>query len=346
MRAEILRRLWSYRREAVGAVVHWSGVGRVFEIVARPAGAIVLMYHSIAPDDVAEFIDPPNRLAPEMFERQMAFLNEHRHVVPLSQMLDQVASGVSPAAGTVCITFDDGYLDNLITAAPILEKYKLSATLFLPTGYISRGETQWADVLHSLLQRRTADRLRVPSPGGQEIDLGSDAGREAARKLLHRRLLEATYGERHQLLAEIGQQLLPQGLAPHLTMNWDDVRELQHRYPFFEIGGHTREHIDLRKHCGEAARGEIDGCAEDIRRELGVPPRYFSFPYGRWCAETRGIVSASGWRAAVGHSDNIRIGPGSDLFVIPRVDAPRTMTGLRFKTSGAYPGVFSMLGLG
>lgn len=346
MRAEILRRLWSYRREAVGAVVHWSGIGRAFEIVARPAGAIVLMYHSVAPDDVAEFIDPPNRLAPEMFERQMAFLSEHRRVVSLSQMVDQIASGVSPAAGTVCITFDDGYLDNLITAAPILEKYRLPATLFLATGYVARAEAQWADVLYWLLRRRTADKLRIPSPGGQEIDLGSDAGRRTARKLLHRRLLEATQGERQQLLAEVEHQLRPRGLALRLTMSWDDVRELHRRYPFFEIGGHTREHIDLRMHCGEAARGEIDGCAEDIRRELGVPPRYFSFPYGRWCAETRGFVCASGWRAAVGHSDNIRIGQASDLFVIPRVDAPRTMTDLRFKTSGAYPGVFSMLGLG
>jgi peptidoglycan/xylan/chitin deacetylase (PgdA/CDA1 family) len=304
------------------------------------------MYHSISPDDIAEYIDPPNRLAPREFERQMAFLSEHRHVVPLSQMVDQVASGVSPAAGTVCITFDDGYLDNLITAAPILEKYKLPATLFLATGYVSRGETQWADVLYWLLQWRTADRLRVPSLGRQEIDLGSEAGLESARKLLHRRLLEATHGERRQLLAEIKHQLLPQGLAPRLTMNWDDVRELHRRYPFFEIGGHTREHIDLRMHCGEVARREIDGCAEDVRRELGVSPRYFSFPYSRWCAETRGIVRASGWQAAVGHSDNIRIGKASDLFVIPRVDAPRTMTDVRFKTSGAYPGVFSMLGLG
>jgi peptidoglycan/xylan/chitin deacetylase (PgdA/CDA1 family) len=345
MRAEILRRLWSYRREAAGAVLHWSGVGRVFEIVTRPAGAIVLMYHSISPDDIAEYIDPPNRLAPREFERQMAFLSEHRHVVPLSQIVDQIASGASPAAGTVCITFDDGYLDNLVTAAPILEKYGLSATLFLATGYVSRGETQWADVLHWLLQRRAADKLQIPSPCGQEFDLRSSTGRDTARKFLHRRLLEATRNERQQLLTEIEHQLRPHGRVPRLTMSWDDVRELHRRYPFIEIGGHTREHIDLRKHCGDLAREEIDGCAEDIRREIGMLPRYFSFPYSRWCAETRGIVCASGWKAAVGYSDNIRIGQTSDLYVIPRVDAPRTMTDLRFKTSGAYPGVFSILGL-
>lgn len=346
MKAEMLGRLWSYRRDVAGAVLYWTGIGRAYEIAARPDGAIVLMYHSISSNDAAEFIDPPNRLAPEIFERQMAFLSKHRCVMPLSQLVSLAASGESPPAGTVCITFDDGYLDNLAIAAPILEKYGLPATLFLATGYISRGETQWADVLYWLLRQRTSDSLHDPSPGGHKMDLSTITGRSAARELLHRRLLEATYHERHQLLTEIEHQLRPQGLMPRLTMCWDDVRELCRRYPFIEIGGHTREHIDLRTHCGEMARAEIDGCAEDIRRELGVPPRYFSFPYSRWCAETREIVRASGWQAAVGHGGNIRIGQASDLYVMPRVDAPRTMTSLRFKTSGAYPGVFSVLGFG
>lgn len=131
---QFLRRLWSFRREAIGAAVYWSGIGRAFELAAQPTGAIILMYHSIAADDIAEFVDPPNRLSPAMFERQMAFLSEHRRVVPLSQVVEEIVSGASPSAGTVCITFDDGYLDNLNTAAPILEKHKLFATLFLATG--------------------------------------------------------------------------------------------------------------------------------------------------------------------------------------------------------------------
>src|SRR5712692_3225333 len=128
-------------------VVYWSGVGRAFEAATQPTGAIILMYHSIAADNVAESVDPPNRLPPGMFERQMAFLSEHRRVVALSHVVEEIAAGRSPAAGTVCITFDDGYLDNLTTAAPILDRHKLPATLFLATGYVERGEAQWADSL-------------------------------------------------------------------------------------------------------------------------------------------------------------------------------------------------------
>jgi len=341
----MLKQLWSCRRAAVEAVVHWSGLGLAFEAVAQPTGAIILMYHSIAPDNVAEFVDPPNRLSPEQFGKQMAFLNEHRRVVPLSQVVDQIASGVTPSVGTVCITFDDGYLDNLTIASPILEKYNFPATLFLATGYVERGESQWADTLHWTFRHRTSDSLQIPLLGIQTTNLRSEAARAVILKKIHAYLLEATYLRRKELLNEINRQLMPEGKVPRLTLNWDDVRALCRKYPFFEIGGHTRDHIDLQKHRGELAHAEIDGCSEDIWRELGVRPRHFSFPYGRWCDETRQIVHASNWQSAVGINIKTRVDNTIDKFSIPRVEAPRTMTDLRFKTSGAYPGFFSMLGL-
>jgi peptidoglycan/xylan/chitin deacetylase (PgdA/CDA1 family) len=340
-----LRELWSFGRDALGAAVHWSGAGRAFEMAARPAGAIILMYHSVAENEAAKFIEPPNRISPPMFDRQMAFLREHRRVVPLSQLVDDIACGKSPPAGTVCITFDDGYRDNLTTAAPILEKHKLPATLFLATGYVERAETQWSDTLHWLLAYATRYALSLPSLGLPRVNFASPAEKAAAGTLLHAHLLESDHEHRVALLAELERQLAPAGEPPRLTMNWDEVRELRRRYPLFEIGGHTRDHIDLREHCGEAAQLQIAGCAQDLRRELGLTSRHFSFPYERWCAETRSQVIAAGWISAVGMGKGPRIAAGSDRFAMPRVQAPRTMTQLRFKTSGAYPGALAMLGL-
>lgn len=324
---------------------YWSGLGHLYEFAVRPAGAIILMFHSIAEDDVAEFVDPSNRMSPRLFERQMAFLNSSRRVLPLSQVVEQIASGTSPYAGSVCITFDDGYLDNLTVAAPILERYGLPATLFLATGYIDRGEAQWVDTLYWMFNRRTANKLRIPTLLSREMDLTSEEERSIAHKLLLHFLLEASHEERSQMLMVIKHQLLPVGQMPRLTMNWNDVRELQRRYPFIEFGGHTCEHVDLRKHQGELARSEIDGCARALRRELGVEPTLFSFPYGRWCEGTRSIVATSGWQASVVAGDRVRNDNTSDLYAMPRGDTPRTMYELRFMTSGANPGLLDLLGL-
>jgi peptidoglycan/xylan/chitin deacetylase (PgdA/CDA1 family) len=267
------------------------------------SGAVILMYHSVAPDEAAPYIEPGNRIDPRSFERQMAFLAARRRVVALCQLVEDLAAGRTPPAGTVCITFDDGYRDNLTVAAPILDRYRLPATLFLATGLVARGEMQWSDRLHWL--------------GPQ------------SHKSLHGRLLEASHAERMRLLDQFQARETPE----RLMLDWDGVRELRRRYPFFEIGGHTRDHLDLTRHPGEA-RAQIDGCAADLRRELGVEARHFSFPYGRWCPETRRAVIRAGWRSAVVTDARGRIGPATDRYAMPRVAAPRSTMHLRLRMLG------------
>ena len=336
--------LKSLLRKLAGIAIYQAGIGYAFESITRPEGAIVLMYHSVANAANAAFIDPPNRISQEKFEIQMRFLRRHRRVVPVSTLVQELAKGNTFPAGTVCITFDDGYLDNLTIAAPILEKYELPAMLYLATGYVERGASQWADVLYWLLRHRTSDRLSIPWISPERSNLASRGDMAGTRELLHRFLLEACYEDRARTLEALEQQLAPSCRPPRLTLTWDDVRELRRRYPLFEIGGHTREHIDLRRHKGDPARMQINRCADDLRRELGAEPEHFSFPYGRWCPETRGLVIAAGWKSAVGISAKIRVDRESDRFAIPRVEAPQTLADLGFKTSGAYPGVFSWLG--
>jgi peptidoglycan/xylan/chitin deacetylase (PgdA/CDA1 family) len=275
-----------------------SALNRIWSaITAQPAGAIILMYHSVAQDDEARFIEPQNRIAPRLFERQMAFLAAERRVVPLAELVEAIGRGESPSAGTVCITFDDGYRDNLTVAAPILDKYRLPATLFLATGYVERAENQWSDTLHRVIDRS-----------------------------LHARMLAASHGERMRVLDEFKGSQKP----PRLMLDWDEARRLVRRYPRFEIGGHTRDHLDLTRHPGEAP-AQIEGCAADLRRELGVEPRHFSYPYGRSCAESRRAVMHAGWRSAVVTDAAPRIGPAADRYAMPRVPAPRSMMQLRFR---------------
>jgi peptidoglycan/xylan/chitin deacetylase (PgdA/CDA1 family) len=271
-------------------------------------GAIILMYHSVAAEDAAAWIEPGNRVEPRTFERQMAFLAAERRVMPLAELVDTIADGRTLPADTVCITFDDGYRDNLTVAAPILERYRLPATLFVATGFVERGENQWSDTLHSL-----------------------------SRKDLHAQLLEASHAERMRVLAE-----LPPVKTPRLMLDWEDLRGLARLYPRFEIGGHTRDHLDLTKHHSEA-RAQIEGCRADLRRELGIEPRHFSYPYGRWDAATRQAVIDTGWRSAVVTDAKGHIGPATDRYVMPRVEGPRSMTRFAFKTSSSFRGIVSIL---
>lgn len=94
------------------------------------------MYHSIRHDG-----DPligADAVSVEMFAEQMRWLREGSHlaVLSLSAGVERLAGGRFDAT-VVAVTFDDGYLDLLTLAAPILERYAIPFTAFVLTGFVT-----------------------------------------------------------------------------------------------------------------------------------------------------------------------------------------------------------------
>ncbi len=61
-------------------------------------------------------------------------------------------------------------------------------------------------------------------------------------------------------------------------MTWDEVRFLS--LEGFEIGAHTRTHLDLGALEGAEAESEIDGSRQDLVEAIGKSPDHFAYPYG------------------------------------------------------------------
>ena len=83
----------------------------------------------------------------------------------------------------------------------------------------------------------------------------------------------------------------------HPWMDWNQVRELHRRG--FEIGAHTRSHVDLGKVSPADARDEVLGARLELEDRLGARVDSFAYPYGgrRHVTDTnRDIVQSSGYR--------------------------------------------------
>lgn len=129
--------------------------------MAQPAlsGASVLVFHSIG-DNPAAFT-----VSSATFERYIAHVAHHYKVITPSQLVQRLAHGDS-LAGYVCITFDDGYADNLSLALPVLEKYNVRAGVFVITSRIGSSYTHSSGVQIPLM---TADQVREAHARGMEI---------------------------------------------------------------------------------------------------------------------------------------------------------------------------------
>ena len=80
-------------------------------------------------------------------------------------------------------------------------------------------------------------------------------------------------------------------------MSWEQVRSLHAQG--FEIGAHTRHHVDLGQAEGDLAREEIHGSRTDIESQLGTAVRLFAYPFGRptqISEANRELVKAAGFR--------------------------------------------------
>ena len=298
---------------------------------------MILMYHSVATSEAAGWIDPSNHVAPCRFAQQLEFLARSRHVISLSALVEHLKRDTPLAPGTVVLTFDDGYLDNLTVAAPLLARWRLPATLFLTTAYIARGAPQWIDSLYSAFRARTRHQLVLSGSSPVVWQLQSPRSRLEAYRALADRLLVADAQRRAQLLAEVWEQLRPAAAPPRLTLTWGDVRTLRRDYPLWDFGVHTAEHLDLSTHVGPAARADLDRSRAEVGQELGTPPQHFSYPYSRATAEARRLVVECGFRSAVLWDRPELVRHGADPHALPRTQPPRSLGLFRFVTSGAYP---------
>lgn len=309
-------------------------------------GAVILMYHSVAEGDALPFIDPRNHVPAEIFEQQMRFLATHRRVLSLTALIESITRGESPEPNSVVITFDDGYLDNLTTAAPILRRLNMPATLFLPTDYIDRAEPQWVDQVYTAFEHRTTDILQWDGAGrSQRFDLRDRSQRSDAYQTVCQSLLVAEYEARSSLLEALRTQLRPDAEPPQLTMSWDNVRTLVEQHPGFEIGGHTAGHVAMTSVDDADARQELHQCMDRIDAQLGTKPRHFSFPYGRTSADRRRQVDEAGFVSACGGGGgDVVVRKGADRYTLPRVEAPATMRRFDVLTSSANAGLWRRLG--
>ena len=91
----------------------------------------VLLYHRVT-DEVRDNLT----VGIAQFDRQMALLRARCRVLSLAEV---IATDVVPKTREplVCVTFDDGYLDNYRNAAPVLQRHRVPAAFFVSTGIVA-----------------------------------------------------------------------------------------------------------------------------------------------------------------------------------------------------------------
>jgi peptidoglycan/xylan/chitin deacetylase (PgdA/CDA1 family) len=322
-----------------------SGISSLYARLKQESVATILMYHSIPTEQETQWMDPYNCLSTKKFEKQMKFLAQHRQVISIEQLTQQLEKGEPIRRGTVVITFDDGYRNNLTIAAPILAKYNLPATIYLATGYIDTKQNQWIDTLYSAFRTASKHQLNLLSWEDKRLknwNLEESNQREQAYYDIADYLIEADTVQRQDLLNEIDQQLSPTAYPPRLTLTWDEVRQLQQQYANITLGVHTSNHLDLSTHSEKTAQ-EMELSIEHMATATGVRPKHLSFPYNRYNAQAQAQVVAAQLSSAVAVASDPVVRLETSCYALPRLAAPQSMLLLKSWTNGGFPDISQRL---
>lgn len=145
-------------------------------LMTRKLRVPILAYHSIADDGPPELRDW--RITPADFQEQLRFLQQHGYrSISLEEWARCIAAKAPPAGRPVIITFDDGYADFLMEAAPRLEAAGFRATVFVVTGRVG-AYADWDATSGPPLRLMNWDDLRALEARGFAIGSHMSAHRD------------------------------------------------------------------------------------------------------------------------------------------------------------------------
>jgi peptidoglycan/xylan/chitin deacetylase (PgdA/CDA1 family) len=291
------------------------------------------MYHRIA---VASPDTHRLSIPPSTFREHMRELRSRYAPISLLDLKDAIRTDAVPPRA-VAVTFDDGSVDALTAASPVLTEFGIPATFFISTGRLVDKHEFWWDHLE-----RVFLSMRCLPP---EIDLSDELGevyrtdnwfaRQATLRLVSDRATVLGASEIQRLCARVadwsGLDLAPR--ESHRALLADEVRQLASR-DGHDIGAHGVHHLSLPAHSTESQRDELLESKQTLERLLGRTVNAFAYPFGHNSVETQHLA-ARYFAVAVTASPGA-VKSGEDLFAVPRLDGVRTTNDLTRALDAAF----------
>ncbi len=276
-------------------------------LLSRTPGVLrILTYHGICPDEhQGEPWVPHCFVTAAQFEAQIAFLAGKMRPVPLISAIRRLKEDGGFAPRSVCITFDDGYANNLSLALPVLKKYGVPATLFLSTRWIEEG------ALFPFDRLRLIEFWRQRRPGARMGATAAPRYKKAPMETILTWLAETWPNYQHRLT--IGQR---RTLEP---LSWRQVASLDPG--LIDLGAHTHTHVILANESRKLRDQEIALSVDRIRARTGQDDILFAYPNGGWGdfdeADQRAVRSA-GCVGAVSTIQGCNSPKTTDIYALKR----------------------------
>jgi len=318
-------------KKGISALMSACGLFSILESYRVADRAFILMYHRVLRhvDPHGINVQPGMYVTSRTFERQISFLASTHQILPLEELIGKANRNES-MGGCCAITFDDGWRDNYTEAFPLLEKYRVPATVFLATSFIGTNRLFWPEEICWLLEHQhTLKNKPVDDPVAvqifkREIKEYRSETRDKFLDNIITSMKRRSPVERNQVLdyyrkcstgSDISRQML----------NWEEVDEMQSS-GLITFGAHTVKHELLDQLPLSDVRTEIFQSKTDIEQKLGVNVTTFSYPNGNYTEDIVKMLNEFDFAGAVTTRKGF-LGHQTPRMEIPRIAIHEDISG-------------------
>lgn len=244
----------------------------------------ILFYHGVINSPYYDARVQANQIQLEEFEKQIYYLRRNYHIISLDEFYDNFINRKNFTDKDIILTFDDGYKNNLTTAAPFLTQYNIPFTVFIATNLVDTEGFVPTYKVRSAILSPALTRVDI-SAMHKSYQLQNEAKRIKAMGEIISFIKTNGDGIVNSVINDIEEQFGADNRSEtdshfhsERIMSWDDAGRLKEMGAI--IGSHSEDHSIL--HCNqtyEEIKRQLRDSRDKIIQHIGIC-RYFAFPNG------------------------------------------------------------------
>lgn len=243
-------------------------------------------------------------LAYDLFEEQLQFFAKNFHVVTMESVIDAVNNGSELPDNSVLLTFDDGYIDNFTVAMPLLKKYGMQGSFFIPGKTFTENVLLDVNKIHFVLAsadnskelvcdiyslldeaRNSTEYTNLSSNDDLYAQYGIANRFDSADVVFCKQILQTAIPEklRNEMSSKLFAKyvgLSESNFARELYMNHDQIKCMKDNGMF--IGLHGYDHYWLGNLKEDEMKRDIDQALNVMSDFINKDAWVMNYPYGSY----------------------------------------------------------------
>ncbi len=273
-------------------------VEKVYHLATRRK-VLNIFYHGVVGNDSTMVF--PRHIARGQFDQHMRYISKNFNIISLAEAFELQRQGLRPDRKTLTVSFDDGYLNNLLVALPVIEKYRIPTTFFV-SGICAQNEEymMWSDILAFLRYFTEGESLEIK--GRKFVKRGKfDMVDPESNLSIFEAVKGLMYNERDEILngllsqSGMGTKIRDLPAEYWKLMNREQIRKLSES-ELVTIGSHGHLHYNLANISEEEARKEMVRSRSILSEITQNEIEFISFPDGSYNENIKKIAYESGYK--------------------------------------------------